>query len=479
MADLERAKALLPPLAAPYALLERGMRAGDPKLYAAFVRGRDGRVYSVHFPGYPALAALPFKVLARLGAAAPFKAFQVVNLGAVFVLGLALRRFFGSGPKALAGVGLFLLCGGALYLNWTSPECMSAAALLAGLLLFATDAPLAGSLLAGLAAQQNPTIVCFFGFAPLLLLLLRWRPGIGLAANLRALPRRRIVVALGAGLAVAALAPLFNLVQFGAPNIIARLFSDPGLISLVRLESFYFDLNQGMILAVPGVLAALAWWGWDAAGRRRAALVLAACAAFTLALALPALAVLNWNSGAAGVMRYAFWAAMPLLFALLLRLRDRARWPAALVAALALAQAGSMVNAASYTYVEFSPLARLVLAHAPSLYHPEPEIFAERSGHNDDYIEPGKVYAYPDKGQAVKTLVNAANPGADALLCAGGALAPDNRYADSTRGWRYIDGPVRCLGDGLGRPRLGDGQVRGRDGILREAGPRQGATAAR
>ncbi len=444
MADLERGKALLPQLAEPFGLLERGMRAGDPALYAAFVRGRAGKVYSVHFFGYPALAALPFKVLDRLGAAAPFKAFQVVNLGAVFILGLALQRFFGSGARALAGVALFLLCGGALYLNWTSPECMSAALLLAALLLFASEAPLAGAQLAGLAAQQNPTIVFFFGFAPLLLLVLRYRPGVGVAANVRGLLNRRYLLALGAGLAVAALPPLFNLYQFGTPNIIARLFSDPGLIGLVRLESFYFDLNQGMIVAVPGVLAALAWSVWRAPGRRRAALVLLACAAFTLALALPALAVLNWNSGAQGVMRYAFWAAMPFLFALLLRLRGRARWPAAPLAALLLVQAACMANARSYSYVEFSPLARLALAHASSLYHPEPEIFAERSGHNDDYIVPDKVYAYRRGGQAIKTLVNAANPGAGALLCAGGALDPGNRYSDSTRGWRYIDGPVRC-----------------------------------
>lgn len=470
LADVERGKALLPQLAEPFGLLERGMRAGEPKLYAAFVRGREDKVYSVHFFGYPALAALPFKVLDRLGVAAPFKAFQLVNLGAVFILGLALRRFFGSGARALAGVALFLLCGGALYLNWTSPECLSAALLLAGLLLFAGEAPLAGALLAGLAAQQNPTIVFFFGFAPLLLLVLRYQSGVKPAANLRALLTRRMLAALAAGVAVAALPPLFNLYQFGSPNVIARLFSDPGLVGLVRLESFYFDLNQGMIVAVPGVLAALAWWGWRAPGRRRAALVLLACAGFTLALALPALAVLNWNSGAQGVMRYAFWAAMPFLFALLLRLRGAARWPAAPVAALLLVQAACMVNARSYSYVEFSPLARLVLAHAPALYHPEPEIFAERSGHNDDYIVPGKVYAYRRGGQAVKTLLNAANPGAGAVLCAGGALAPSNRYHDSTRGWRYIDGPVQCLADDLAQQRFELEQFRAHDGIELDAG---------
>jgi hypothetical protein len=365
-----------------------------------------------------------------------------------------------------------MLCGGWLYWSWTSPECVSAAALLAGMLLFASGAPVAGAVLAGLAGQQNPTILFFFGFAPLLLLLQNHRRGDSLPASLKAVLGKRTLLGLAAGMAVFALPPLFNLYQFGVPNIIAKLFSDPKLIGLVRLESFYFDLNQGMIIAIPAVFAALLLWGWGGAQEaRRGALVLGACTLFTLALALPALAVLNWNSGAAGVMRYAFWAAMPFLFALLLRLRERARWPVPLVLGLGAVQFACMMHATSYDYVEFSPLARSLLARAPNLYHPEPEIFAERMAHNDDYIEPGKVYAYRVGGQPVKTLVNAANPGADALLCGSGArLAPGNRYTNSARGWRYIDGPVQCLAGALPQQSFQAGEFGSGDGIKLASG---------
>jgi hypothetical protein len=463
LADIERARSMSPALAEPYTQLEQGMRANAPQLYAAFARGREGKVYSIHFFGYSALAALPFKAFDRLHVD-PFKAFQVVNLAAVFALGLALRRFFRSELKAFAGLLLFMLAGGALYWTWTSPECVSAAGLLAGLLLFAADAPVAGALLAGLAGQQNPTIVMFFGFAPLLKLCLDYRPALGLVANLRAVLHRRALAGLAAGLAVFALPPLFNLYQFGTPNLIAKLYSDPQLIGLVRLESFFFDLNQGMIVGVPAVLAALAAWGWN--GARRQALLLAGCAAFTLALALPALAVLNWNSGAAGVMRYAFWAAMPFVFALLLRLRARARWPAPLLLGLGLAQAACMVNAHRYDYVEFSPAARFMLAHAPGLYHPEPEIFAERAGHNDDYIEPGKVYAYTAGGQRIKTLVHRSNPHADQLVCGSGAvLAADNHYVNSSRGWQYIDGAPHCQAGAMVQQGFQFEQFRSQEGI--------------
>lgn len=424
----------------PFDELERGMRAGEQDLYAAFARGKNGAVYPVHFFGYSLLAALPFKVFDALGAT-PFKAFLVVNLAAVFVLGLALRHFLGCETRAWAGLGLFMLCGGALYWQWTSPECLSAALLLAGLLYFAGNAPLRGAVLAGLASWQNPTILFFFGFAPLLKLCLDWQAG-GLAANLRALATRRNIAGLVLGVAVFAVPVLFNLVQYGVPNIIARKFSDPSLVGAERLFSFFFDLNQGMAIGLPGLLAAVLLWG--AATGARARLVLAAAVLFLLALAVPALAVLNWNSDAAGMMRYAFWSSMPLLFVLLAVLRGRT-WPPALIAGVAALQALAMVHADSYRYTEFSPLANQVMAHAPGLYHPEPEIFAERAGNHDNYISPDRVYTYRLHGAMVKTLVNAANPGADALVCgAGAAIAPANASADSTRGWRYIDGPVAC-----------------------------------
>jgi hypothetical protein len=445
LADVDRTLQLAPYLGGPLGLLRQGMAAGDEKLYAAFMRGRDGKVYSIHALGYPMLAVAPFKLLERLGLP-PFKAFQAVNYAAVFILGLALWRFFGSGPKAMFGVALFLGCAGILYLNWTSPECLSAACLLAALLLFLCDAPIAAGLLGGVAGLQNPTIACFFVFAPLLKLQLEYCAERGLAANLRAQLTRRVIVGLLLGLALYALPTLFSLATFGVPNVIAKYFTLPELISATRLVSFFFDLNQGMILGIPGIATALALWGWRGGpGARRNGATLALCLLFTLVMMLPSLAIANWNSGAAGVMRYAFWSAMPILLALLLRLRAQARWPAALVAALVLVQAGAMWHASTYAYTRFSPLAKMALAYMPYLYHPEPEIFGERTGNQDDFIWAEKVYTYKEPGQVQKILYCPADARSDALLCGSGAEpGPDNHVVESTHGWRYIDGPVRC-----------------------------------
>lgn len=431
-----------------YRLLQGQIRDGVQAVFPAFARGADGRVYPIHFFGYPLMAAVPFRALDALGLP-PFKSFQVVNLAFVFVLGLAMLRFFGTARRAAGGVLLFMLCFGALYWTWSSPECVSAAGLLGGLLLFSSGMPVAGALLAGLAAQQNPTIVAFFVFAPLLRLCLVRQRGQGIGASLRAVFDRRTVAGILAGLALAALPVLFNLWQYGVPNIIASRFSDPRLVDGTRLASFYVDLNQGMIVGIPGVLAGLLLW-MRRGGPRMPALV-GTCFLFTLALALPALAVLNWNSDAAGVMRYAFWAAMPLVFALLLVLRALPRWPLALVLVVALPQLLSMAGALRHDYVGFAPLPAWILRHAPQLYHPEPEIFAERAAGNDNWVEPENIYTYRVDGHRVKTLVHAANDKAAAALCGPGAtLAAANAVTGSARGWRYIDGPVLCgvPGDG-------------------------------
>lgn len=436
------AKKALPPFTEPYEILEKDMLAGAEKVYAPFARGREGKVYAIHFFGYPALVALPYKLFEHTGVD-PMKGFLVINLIILFILGLSLRRFFGSDARAWAALGLFMLCGGAQYWRWITPEFLSAAFLLSGMLLYCSGAPLRGALLAGLAAQQNPTILAFFAFVPLIQLSLQDDSKASLRERLATILPRRNVYALGLGVAVFSLPLLFNLYQFGVFNIIARRFSDPTFIGWTRLWSFFFDLNQGMIIAIPGLLLGLAAWGWGKS--RRAAMTLALCIAFMLTLVVPALAVLNWNSDAAGVMRYAFWSSMPILFALLWRLRQSERWPLALLAVVFALQALCTWSARSYTYIEFSPLANYVLRNAPQLYHPEPEIFAERLGHHDSWYWPDQVYEYSAGGQPLKTLYHEEFADIDARLCGpGNRLSASNRVTESYRGWRYIDGAPRC-----------------------------------
>jgi hypothetical protein len=323
---------------------------------------------------------------------------------------------------------LYLVCGGMLYWQWSSPETFSATGLLAGLLLFCTGAPVAGGLLAGLGATQNPPLILFCAFAPLLR---------GVLAKGASINRREIAGLIAC--AVLALLPAaFDLVEFGTPSIIGELATDPSLVTAGRLHSFFFDLDQGVVLGIPALAMALLLW------RGRDRYTLLACA-FAVAMALPSLAATNWNSGSAGIMRYALWGSMPLLFAFLWQLSLAPHWPRALVIAVLAGQALAMAHARSYTYIEFSPLAKLVMSVAPGWYNPEPEIFVERTEHRDAFGDPGKAFTWTAAGGVAKTLYDTHDQSAFNQLCGPGRnLSPSNRFADAGHGWRYINGPVRC-----------------------------------
>lgn len=423
--------------------LEAGMKANQEIPKWGFQRGADGNVYAIHFFGYPALAAVAYRVLDALGLPVGYS-FMAVNLAMVFVLGIALRRLLGSGERAAFGLALFFTCGGLLYWDWSSPETMSAAALLAGLCFFVTGRALAGGLLAGLAAMHNPPIVFFAAFAPLFALLL----DTGDRPLLRTLRTPGIWAGATACALLFPLPFLFNLWQFGEPSLIAKYSTLPELIGWHRLVSFFFDLNQGMVVGIPALAGALAFLGWRGLPRTeqvRQRWLLALGTAFTLALALPALSALNWNSGAQGPMRYAFWSAMPLLFVLLLRLRALPVWNGWAIVLLLALQVVAMGHARSYHSVQFSRLADAVLRHAPALYNPDPEIFRERLASAELPMDPETVYSYKDGERVRKTLYNARHEGGVRLLCGAGRVlaepGPDAGYG----GWRYVNGEPECV----------------------------------
>ncbi|MCC2955616.1 hypothetical protein LK542_08325 [Massilia sp. IC2-477] len=440
LSDIDTAARLSPEpgFATIHDRLRAGMQAGASDPFPGFVRGKDDGYHAIHFFAYPALAAIPFKLIDAMGGK-PFKAFQLVNLAALAVLTIALYRFTGSPRRAVFGTVLFLLSGGALYANWCSPEFFSACALLSALLLVLLGRPYAAALLAGVAAMQNPPLILFSVFAPLIrIAYVHAHEGLVFGAAWRRVVTRHTVLASMLQAALACLPVLFSLAKFGVPSIIAVLSTDSTLVTPGRLLSFFFDLNQGTIVGLPVamllVLAQLA-----ARERLRWLPHLAAALLFSVMMALPSLSTVNWNSGADGMMRYAMWGGMPLLYLAMVYLQRLQRWPLALVAAILLAQAGAMKFARSYDYLEFSPAARFMLARFPALYAPEPEIFIERSLHRDGAVHADVVAAYPSRQAPVKILFNAGSEAAQTELC-----GVRGRVATGAGTWTYVDGPPLC-----------------------------------
>jgi len=457
LADLERSASLSPEpgFVAVHDKLRSGMQRGDPHPFPGFIRGSDGGYYAIHFFAYPALAALPFKLIEAVGGK-PFKAFQVVNLAALAILAVALFRFTGSAPRAMFGTVFFLLSGGLLYSNWSSPEFFSACALLSALLLSLAGRPFPGAVLAGVAAMQNPPLVLFALFAPLIrAAYLYAHDGLSARAALRTIFRMSTLLASVLVAALAAVPVLFNQALFGMPSVIAHFSTYPPLMTPARLLSFFFDLNQGAIVGLPVAMLLVALHLATMRDRPRLRWLPHALAAilFSVAMAIPSLATVNWNSGASGMMRYAMWGGMPLFYLALVYLQRLPRWPLAMVAAILLAQAGMVKYARSYTHVEFSPAARFVLATLPGWYEPEPEIFIERTLGEDGAAHGDVVAAYPSPAAPVKIVFSATSRAAHEALCGpGGEVALARASRGYPGGWTFLDGPPVCA---RGAPRMG------------------------
>jgi len=427
-----------------FTTVRQNMVRGDEVPLPGLIRSRHGQYLAIHFFAYPALAAIPLRVFDAVGVD-PFKAGQLVNLLSVLVLGIALYLLLGSARRAWLALALFLLCGALRYLNWFSPEVFSMAALVSGLILFSLGRPLVAVILPGLAAMQNPPLVFVALFAPVLRLGwliasedLHWR------AALRATITLRNLLACALLVAMASLPVLFNLWHFGVPSIIAKVASDTSLIGLGRLSSFFFDPNQGAIVAFPAVAVLLLWQAWALRARRFAWLA-AGALGLMLALVIPAMSTSNWNSGAAGPMRYVVWGAAPLLYLALAGCALMPRWPTRALALVLLVQVGAMWHAKQYEHTEFSPAAAWLLRTAPALYNPDPEIFHDRALGIDGDMPTTTIIKWPDAQRPTKIMYNEANTVAAATLCGPDAVLDASATIHMSRGWRYINGAPPCI----------------------------------
>jgi hypothetical protein len=175
---------------------------------------------------------------------------------------------------------------------------------------------------------------------------------------------------------------------------------------------------------------------------------LLACAAivFSVGMAIPALSTQNWNSGAAGMMRYAFWAAMPILFVCLLHARDR-KVPSAVILAVFLVQIGATWMERTYRYVEFSPLARFALARFPSAYNPAFEVFADRLRKHEGMVAKDEILYFGAGQHPAKIAFNLANRRQASLQLCGkdSELSLDAGVAVVDEGWAYLNTPPVCM----------------------------------
>lgn len=423
-----------------------------------FIRMERGHFYSYHFWLYSAFIA-PFLLLTSSLGVSALTAFALANLTFV-VLALSYLAFVwvASAFAKQTLAALFMLTGTTFYVWWPHPEVFTACALLVASMAISDRHWVLAMFVTALAATQNPPLIIFLG---VLAVGHAAQPGLvrgaGHSVRFRLDGSVRVLGVTLAAFTIALLPLAFFYSTLGVLNpISAAGAADVSFMSWSRMFSLYFDLNQGMIVAIPGVFLGVAILGTLGVARllRRGPGALSSwrplVAGVTISVitSVATLSAENWNSGQSVFMRYAYWLSVPLTVGFVSSLEALPRGWRTLLGIVAIAsQVGIVMSYGIWgkhaDYLALKPAAAYVMKRYPRLYNPVPEIFVERTLHREWIPRPEPlVFRYPTSGMPSKVLVRAsrAGPIVETLRseCDGVSVAA----ADG--GWVYVNVSGNC-----------------------------------
>jgi len=424
----------------------RGLLARDrlsideSRVLPNYQKAASGTFYCYHFWGYP-LAGLPARALLQTIGLSPLRALPLTN---ALLFGLALVVVVGLLPWArvrpLWLVGLLAFSPALAFVMWPHPEVFSFAFVTLALALSLCGYTATGVLAAALASLQNPPLVLLVGALLVAAFVSAWR-----ARRMRA-----TVLPLLAALP-ALVPPLFFQWNFGVWNLSVRPSEAAESLSALRALDLAIDPNLGLLPHAPLTLALGIGVALAALVRRRPLPAFGVLVLLPL-LAIACTANSNCNNDTAGPSRYVVWMFPLLAFAAAGGGAAPERPPGRAAAwALAVALATQAVPLAARggplapsDFLRHSQAARFVLDRWPRLYRPAPEVFVERTlGHEGPYEGPvvyldavgrcRKAWLQPRHTEKLTQLCGA--PPAPALA----RLRELRAEPDTKRDWLYVD----------------------------------------
>ena len=395
-------------------LLTKNIEAGDLQA-GGYVRCEDGAYRSFHFCAY-SLSSLPFRILCGLLGIDPVNSFGMLHalLLSMAILMIVRSRRFNDWERIGLAAGLLLTCT-VFYFDWIHPELFSTTFLAMAIILFLDRKTASALVCAAIASLQNQPIALtlpIFYLAhgllvtsgrPVILRLLfpftRWRSW-----------ALTVIAAL-----IVLLPSFYYLRYYGHPNPIADLGGlSSRWITFSRLFSLWFDINQGIVMGYPGLLAGVVILLPIACffGTKETLIDLADAlwlVILSLAISIPCLTQGNWNAGCAIMTRYGIWIGIPLLFtvALLLR-RVRNPFRSVILVSVVLLQLWVPTYCgypARTFYMNLNPLSVWVINRFPQLYNPDPEIFAERLSCEENVMYEQYRFIWKSNGRVKKILL--------------------------------------------------------------------------
>lgn len=368
------------------------------------------KYYALHFWLYP-LMNVPALYLTNLFHISPIHSFLITNI-IIFVLTLTflIKTKILSSHQRYFITAFYLLCGTTYYLDWSHPEVMTASFCLIGLILLLDHSLLLSALFLALAAQQNPPIGLIAAGVLILKFALIFKDMIQQKMSLTA-GIKKSLAPFFIGL-VLITAPIFYYLNFGTPNIIMKFgWTDHQLISLDRLYSLFFNLNQGMIIAMPALFAVLGiglFYNFTRSRPGRPRVMALLMIVISILMAIPSLSATNWNCGQSiFFLRYAYWISMPLGIATMLLISQLPAKTFKIIFTLFfLVQCMVVLHfkiSGKNDSTKYKKTAEYLLAQHPSWYNPLPVILVVR-GLNGHILNEEETYFYVNTDSVSKVL---------------------------------------------------------------------------
>jgi hypothetical protein len=336
-----------------------------------FIEAANHKLYNWHFGLYSFVASLFIPVFSflklNISSVFPFS-------NALFLILLLYRiNFRGTlNGREKFWLSLIILSGPTwYYLKWTGPEMFCFSFLFMGALEYRENRKNLACLFATLASLQNSLIMLF----PFFIVLEE-------IVRIRKIDRQILYKILIS--CICFIPFVLDWLRFGVFSIIANSFYDYNTFSLKKTLCLFFDLNFGMIIYIPLILSVFLFLCLRINKNcLKAALVL-------LLMALINSSGTNINHGSYLLERYSFWMMAIVLVAtsdFFSQLNLKQFKAAVAIFLLTTTIPCFLYNLFYFDYLHFGPVAKLVLNLKPSLYNPDPEIFAERTLHEDDLLK--------------------------------------------------------------------------------------------
>lgn len=424
---------------------------GNPHNY---LTNSEGVRYPIHFVFYSILA-VPIRLLLEAVGGDPLKSLWLLN---VWSLMLALAtiwwRYVKNWWQRLVILGLTVLSPLMSFLIWPGPDLWYLSLLLVAMFAFLNKERRLSVLLTVLASWHSQPLIVLAGLLAGydIATSTQWelsRHHQNLTLNLNKIWQYLLIGAIGL------LPYAYNLYAFNSPTpwiVIQDGWTQIrgfGLhnASLQKTFEQLFDFNIGQFWYAPALfvisLASLAVAIWK---KNWQVLALAVC---TMIAAVFYQTNPGWHYGTAGYGpgRHAL-LYIPLVIMLSFQLfRHKKVIPIVLLTVALLSQ---MVVLSFNNFLEpdltrtlhHSVLAKYVLEHYPHLYNPTPEIFVDRTNHDDQTLPTSAIYKNKE-GKCVKAWVLYTDQ--DLLEAECGALTPDQKFLLDNRFLRLSNQPRQVV----------------------------------